>query len=152
MNRYTGKVYEDPDNPDEYVILLPHEMLDAVGWKIGDELNWIEEENGNIVLTKSENKQDLSWVLVEAISTHRTRYMVQVPTSNPKWALDSVAMEDAKEFSQEWLGEQIVSHRVVSEVEAMELFNEDNSAYAFWDDEKKQKTFFTFWDDIKNND
>jgi hypothetical protein len=96
--------------------------------------------------------KETQWVLVEAISTLRMRYMVEVPIGNDdydndksEWALDTVTMQEAKEFSQEFLGEQIVSHRVVTKEEALALCDKDNDYCISWDEETKMKNFFTPW-------
>ena len=96
------------------------------------------------------NKEETQLVLVECVSTFRQRYMVEVPVGtddygNDKtlWALDTVTMQEAKEFSQEYLGEQIVSHRVVTYDEALSLCDKDNDYVASWDTETKVKNFFT---------
>jgi hypothetical protein len=52
-------------------------------------------------------------------------------------------MQAAKEFSQEYLGEQIVSHRVVTYDEALSLCDKDNDYVVSWDTETKVKNFFT---------
>ena len=96
------------------------------------------------------NKEETQLVLVECVSTFRQRYMVEVPVGtddygNDKtlWALDTVTMQEAKEFSQEYLGEQIVSHRVVTYDEALSLCDKDNDYVVSWDTETKVKNFFT---------
>ena len=96
------------------------------------------------------NKEKTQWVLVECVSTFRNRYMVEVPVGtddygNDKtlWALDTVTMQEAKEFSQECLGEQIVSHRVVTYDEALTLCDKDNDYTVSWDTDTKVKNFFT---------
>ena len=88
------------------------------------------------------------WVLVECISTFRMRYMVEAPDDHPEYALDTVTMEEAQEFSQQHLGETIVSHRVVSEEEAIAICDIDNDyvngKYGTpWTTEQKKKAFFT---------
>lgn len=83
------------------------------------------------------------WVLVDCVSTFRMRYMVQVPVGKAEWALDTVTMQEAKEFSQEHLGETIVSHRVVSMAEALEVCDTDNAYCAGWPTDKKVEAFFT---------
>ena len=90
------------------------------------------------------------WVLVETISTFRQRYMVEVPIgidnygkNKIDWALDTVTMEEAKEFSQEHIGELIVSHRVVTKEEALSLCDKDNDYTISWPEEQKINTFFT---------
>lgn len=92
------------------------------------------------------------WVLVECISTFRMRYMVEAPDAHPEYALDTVTMNEAKEFSQEHLGETIVSHRVVSEEEAIALCDIDNDyvngKYGNpWTSEQKKNAFFTTMDE-----
>jgi hypothetical protein len=76
--------------------------------------------------------------------------MVEVPVGtddygNDKtlWALDTVTMQEAKEFSQEYLGEHIVSHRVVTYDEALALCDKDNDYTISWDTDTKVKNFFT---------
>lgn len=98
-------------------------------------------------------EQKSKWVLVECISTFRERYMVEIPAGKEQQALDIVRMNGAKEFSQVHIGEQIVSHRDISETEALELCRKDND-YADWDDETTKSVFFTSIADIekeKNN-
>lgn len=86
---------------------------------------------------------DKVWVMVDCISTHRMRYCVEAPADHPEYALDDVTCETAKEFSQDWIGELIVSHRVVTEEEALEMCDKDNSYCASWDKDKKLSAFFT---------
>lgn len=86
---------------------------------------------------------EYEWVLVEAIDTFRMRYMVQVPKGKQDYALDTVVCKEAKEFSQEHLDEIIVSHRVVSEEEALSLCVKDNVYTRTWNTEKKVEVFFT---------
>lgn len=87
---------------------------------------------------------DKVWVLVECVSQFRMRYMVEAPSDHPEYALDTVTMNEAKEFSQEHLGEVIVSHRVIeSKEKALEICNEDNFEYDSWTEEQKLNAFFT---------
>ena len=86
---------------------------------------------------------DKVWVMVETVSQFRQRYMVEAPADHPEYALDDVTCETAKEFSQHWVGETIMSHRVVSKEEALKLCDEDNSYCSSWDDDKKVSVFFT---------
>lgn len=95
---------------------------------------------------------ETQWVLVECVSTFRQRYMVEVPigvddygNDKSEWALDTVTLQEAEEFSQEYLGETIVSHRVVTKEEALALCDKDNDYTKSWDEEHKLKTFFTPW-------
>ena len=101
------------------------------------------------------------WVLVEAVSMFRMRYMVEAPADHPEYALDTVTCEEAKEFSQQYIGEQIMSHRVLTQEEAIALCDVDNDyvngKYGKpWSTEQKIKTFFTTmeeqgYDDVKHS-
>ena len=82
-------------------------------------------------------------VMVDCISTHRMRYCVEAPADHPEYALDTVTMYGAKEFSQLWLGENIVSHRIVDKDEALRVLDADEPAYSDWSEEEKIETFFT---------
>jgi hypothetical protein len=96
-----------------------------------------------IVNERVESTDDKVWVLVEAVSQFRIRYMVEVHHRHPEYALDDVTMGDCEEFSQHHLGEVIVSHRVVTEQEALQLCDEDNTYARSWSDEHKKQVFFT---------
>jgi hypothetical protein len=83
-------------------------------------------------------------VLVETISTFRHRYVVDVPDSgDPAWALDTVVMNEATEFSQKFIDESVISHRVVTQEEALKLCDEDNGYASTWSAEKKMEVFFS---------
>lgn len=84
-----------------------------------------------------------SWVLVETVSMFRMRYMVEVPSNHPEYALDTVTMQEAKEFSQEHVGETILSHRVLTEEEALAICDIDNDYLQTWTKEQKLEAFFT---------
>lgn len=83
------------------------------------------------------------WVLVETVSMFRERYVIEAPATNPEYALDDVTCEDAKEFSQLHVGETIMSHRVITEAEALTLCDIDNDYCSSWSDDKKIEVFFT---------
>jgi hypothetical protein len=86
---------------------------------------------------------DKVWVMVECIQSYRMRYCVEAPATNPEYALDDVTMHTPKEFSQLPLSEQIVSHRVISQEEALKICDVDNDYCSGWTDEQKIKAFFT---------
>jgi hypothetical protein len=134
---WTLDVQENKDG--ELFIELNDEILEGSGFKIGDDLLWTDNKDGSFTLTKS----DKVWVLVEAVQMYRMRYMVQVPATNPEWAMDDVTMQTAKEFSQLDIGETISSHRVVSHDEALKLCDEDNDYTKDWTEEQKIRAFFT---------
>jgi hypothetical protein len=74
-------------------------------------------------------------VLVETISQHRMRYAVLADAE--EHACDEVVMERASELSQEFIGESILSSRVISEAEYLRIFDKDNAYLSSWDQEKK---------------
>ena len=87
--------------------------------------------------------EETELVLVECIQQYRMRYVVEVPVGKSDWALDTVTMEEAVEFSQLNLGETIVSHRVVSKDDVLKLCDIDNDYCKSWDAEKKFEVFVT---------
>ena len=91
------------------------------------------------------------WVMVECVSQFRMRYMVEAPEDHPEYALDTVVCNEAKEFSQEHLGETIVSHRVVKEKEALAICDVDNEYGKSWTKPKKLEAFFTYEADLKKS-
>jgi hypothetical protein len=105
-------------------------------------------KKGNGLLPKTETEagpvpMKKEWVLVECVQSYRMRYMVEVPEGKSEWALDTVSMRQAKEFSQEDIGETIVSHRVISEEDALKLCDVDNEYCKSWTEHHKVKCFFT---------
>ena len=142
---WTISLEEDPETGD-LILPLNDDILEQTGWKTGDSIDWIDNKDGSWTMKKIETQ----WVLVETVSMFRERYMVEVPVGvdrygkdKAEWALDTVTMEEAKEFSQEHLGETIVSHRVVTKEDALAMCDKDNDYARVWNDELKIQTFFT---------
>ena len=148
MKRWTIDVEEDERGQ---FITLPDEVIQETGWKEGDRLKWTDRGDGSWQMEKIETQ----FVLVETVQTFRHRYVVEVPTGidqwgKPKelWALDTVTMDEAKEFSQEHIDESIFSHRVLSYDEVIKLCDEDNDYCKDWPEEKKVEVFVTEWKDV----
>ena len=142
---WTINLEEDPETGD-LILPLNDDILEQTGWKTGDSIDWIDNKDGSWTMKKIETQ----WVLVETISTFRERYMVEVPVGIDRygkdkadWALDTVTLEEAQEFSQEHLGETIVSHRVVTKEEALAMCDKENEYAKVWNDEMKIQAFFT---------
>ena len=142
---WTINLEEDPETGD-LILPLNDDILEQTGWKTGDSIDWIDNKDGSWTMKKIETQ----WVLVETISTFRERYMVEVPVGIDRygkdkadWALDTVTLEEAKEFSQEHLGETIVSHRVVTKEEALAMCDKENEYAKVWNDDMKIQAFFT---------
>ncbi len=55
MNKFTyntDDIFQDiPDDPDNVMMKIPDEILEATGWKAGDILN-IKAEDGRITISK----------------------------------------------------------------------------------------------------
>lgn len=135
-------VHLEKDENGDLILPLSDEMCAELGWKVGDTIEWIDNGDESWSIRKLEMKKEL--VIVECISTFRMRYVVEVPEGKKEWAMDTVVSNEAQEFSQEHLGEQIVSHRVIDEAEYLRIFNEDNAYLASWKDENKFK-FIERW-------
>jgi hypothetical protein len=139
---WTVNLEEDPDT-GELILPLNEEILEACELQEGDSIKWIDRGDGSWAIEKVQKSEDTEWVQVDCVASYRMRYMVEVPKGKAEWALDTVVCQEAKEFSQEYLGEQIVSHRIVSQEEALELCDKDNSYCESWTDDLKIKNFFT---------
>jgi hypothetical protein len=142
MNSTVVTLVTDPETGD-LILPLDNKIFSETGWEIGDTLEWVDQKDGSWVLRKKDLEDETEWVLVECISTFRERYMVEVPKGKADWALDTVTMNEAKEFSQKHLGETIVSHRVISEEDALELCDNENEYAKSWNTEMKMNAFFT---------
>ena len=144
-NSWIATLQEDPATGD-MILPLPDDLMESQGFEVGDILKWKDNKDGSYSISKKVS-EETEWVLVECVSTFRQRYMVEVPKGKTLWALDTVTMEEAKEFSQEHIGEQIISHRTVSKKEALKLCDKDNNYGSEWDKETKMKNFFTTWEE-----
>lgn len=139
---WTVRVEEDEQTGD-LILPLNDEILEECGLKVGDGIKWVDRGNGSWAIEKVNKTEDTEWVMVDCVASYRMRYLVEVPKGKAEWALDTVTCQEAKEFSQEYLGEQIFSHRVVTKEEALEICDKDNSYVASWAPEVKIKNFFT---------
>jgi glutamine synthetase len=86
--------------------------------------------------------------LVDAVSSFRNSYIVRCKTESD--AADTVTMNEAEEFSQEWLGESISRIREIHEDDFLALFDKDNSYLKSWNNEQKKALIHTVeYDDTK---
>lgn len=91
------------------------------------------------------------YAVVTTVSTFRVRYVIPVEdlqALNPnfesfddntalEWAMDTVTCEDAVDFSQQHLGEQIIDTDILTQEQILELFDKDNDYIKDWSAEKK---------------
>ena len=89
---------------------------------------------------------DEEYIVVTAITTFRQKYCIPKSqlqlenTSSPvdkKWALDCVTSQDVSEFSQKYLGEEIVDMHTYDVHGIIELFDEENDYLNEWTTERK---------------
>ena len=132
----------------EHYIDLGVEVCNMLGWNVDDVIQWTDNKDGSFTLQKKDpvpDKVETELVLVDCISSYRMRYVVEVPKGKAEWALDTVTMDDAREFSQRWLGETISSHRVIEHSEFIALCKEDNDYLSHWAPEQMEDNFITKW-------
>jgi len=93
-----------------------------------------------------EDELGKQYVIVTAVSTFRQRYCIPMDelqaentdmTVDPLWALDAVTCDEVNEFSQLHIGELIVDHEVLSEEEALAMYDRDNDYLKDLDVDKK---------------
>lgn len=75
--------------------------------------------------------------LVDAISSFRNSYVVRARSA--EHAMDTVALEEAEGFGQQWLGESISRAQEITEEQYINLFDEDNDYLRSWTEEKKKE-------------
>jgi hypothetical protein len=86
---------------------------------------------------------ETEFVVVDTVSMFRMRYVIEVPKGKSEYALDTVVCEEAVEFSQEHIGENIVSYRTIEKDKIIELCDKDNHFCAGWSDEQKFNVYVT---------
>lgn len=92
----------------------------------------------------------MKYAVATVTSTFRMRYVLSeeelqslntdVKLDDQKmveWLEDTVTCEEVNEFSQKFLGEQIVSTEVMDQDEVLKLFDSDNDYLADWSKEQK---------------
>ena len=134
MKRYIANVEYDAST-DDYYIALDEKITKELGWNVGDALVWKDNKDGSYSVTKKENTSDLKIFMVETVSIFRHRYAVKAKSL--EHAYDTIVLEEAKEFSQKHIDENIVSGREISEEEFVKIHDEDNEYLSSWDKSKK---------------
>tara|TARA_Y100000310_G_scaffold508_1_gene752 strand:+ start:905 stop:1231 length:327 start_codon:yes stop_codon:yes gene_type:complete len=97
-----------------------------------------------------EKIMDKKYVMVDAISQFRMRYVVEIPeklVSNctPKeYAKDTVTVDEAVEFSQKHLAETILSSREMTQEQVIDQCRQDNPEIGEnWSDRDIVENFIT---------
>jgi len=129
---YTLPVEYHADS-DEHFITLNDEILEKVGWKIGDTLVWTDLGDNTWSLTKKPTEEKL--YLVETVNIFRHRYAVKAENiEQAKTLVNSNALE---ELSQEHIQELVTSSREINEAEYLDIFDKDNDYLKSWTKEQK---------------
>lgn len=87
-------------------------------------------------------------VLVETVSTFRHVYAVELNDDEPnEYALDDVVCEvypDGKleDFAQQHISEDIFSHRMITEEEYIQIFDQMNDYLKDWSVEQKKRFIY----------
>lgn len=137
----TKEIKESPQG-DLYIEFSDDEMSE-LGWKEGDTVRWTVNEEGHITCKKVDPDIKTKWVLVDAVCTYRMRYCVEIEDDEDEYsAIKLVENQQAKEFSQLYLGEQIVSHAVISQEQALAQCRNDNDYVNSWEDQQLINSFF----------
>jgi hypothetical protein len=50
--KFSVTVIEDPEDPEQLVLDLGLELCERLGWRPGDQLSWIDNEDGSWTLIK----------------------------------------------------------------------------------------------------
>ena len=138
MKRYTIDLIQEGD---ETILPLTDEILMEAGWNAGDDIEFIDNKDGSYTMRKVEKTTDEKYYLVETMSTYRMRYVVRAKCA--EHAEDTVVCEEAKEFSQKWVGETIMSTHEITNEHIIKLCDEDNAYVKTWADDKKFEAFVT---------
>jgi len=86
------------------------------------------------------------YAIVTAVSSYRMRYAIPMEDLQNlnkdakvelEWAADAVTCEEVEEFSQEWLGEQIIDVQEFDEEQLLKLFDKDNDYLKTWSKDQK---------------
>ena len=134
----------EQDENGDLILPLGDELCNELGWEIGDTVVWTDNGDGSWTMTK---KSKTKIVMVDTVLSYRMRYAVEIPEDGDvAQALDIVQNHKAAEFSQQYLGEQVSAHRVVSNEQFLEQFDADNDYLAAWTDEQKFNSGLTKFD------
>lgn len=144
MNTYTATI--EVDELGELVLPIPAEALIEAGWKAGDVISWENNGDGSFSLTKVLPKT--VWVMVECITSQRSRYMVEVLEGKTIAALSIVSKNDARVFSRQLLSDTVISHHIITKEGAMDLCRRDHPHKSRLTDEELEWVHFT---EMKND-
>ena len=92
---------------------------------------------------KVKSKKETNLYMINCISMHRIRYCVEMDQETLDNLNEEIERDGANElieFSQEYLGEKLVSIELIPDKDAyLKVFNKDNAYLGRWSDEKKME-------------
>jgi len=107
-------------------------------------------------------KDNELYVVTTVISTHRMRYAIPISAMSDDeedmplttdeaitYIQDSVTMQEVKEFSQHWMGENIVDTFVLDKERVLNLFDRDNDYLKEEWTEDRKINFINDWKEKK---
>jgi hypothetical protein len=50
-------IVEDPDHPGELLLDIGNELCEHLGWKPGDEIEWVDNKDGTWTIRKKNSSQ-----------------------------------------------------------------------------------------------
>ena len=53
ITRWSVGIVEDPDQPGEFLLDLGQALCDHLGWQVGNQLEWLDNEDGTWTLQKT---------------------------------------------------------------------------------------------------
>jgi ABC-type lipoprotein release transport system permease subunit len=53
MATFVRQLHEDPEFPGEFMLDLGDDLVNQLGWKIGDTVTWTDNQDGTWTLTKT---------------------------------------------------------------------------------------------------
>ena len=136
---------------EDQILPLSDELLMETGWNIGDTIKFTRNKDGSMTMKKVDQPVAEEYYLVECVSQYRIRYVVRA--QNAEHAMDTVTMNEAKEFSQLHLGETIMSTHTITHDHIIKMCDEDNDYVKTWANDKKFEAFVTegIYEEIKSS-
>ena len=53
QQKFTRTLLEDPEFPGEFLLDLGDDLVNQLGWKVGDKIEWIDNQDGTWTLQKT---------------------------------------------------------------------------------------------------
>lgn len=126
----------------DFLLPLTDELAKELKWDHTTELDYEYAPDGGLwIFVKPKVKTE--FVVVNAIQSFSTRYIVEVPIGHREDAIEAVRhqTDNFKEFSQKYLGENITTTHVIDKNDIVPLCNVENDYCSTWSHEQKFANF-----------